>query len=493
MLCLALGACASTGAQNCPLPEPHALAQPFNRPPDAAPDESVKATFETYNPAASTIFPDYRLNVGDTIEVIYHVRTGVSAESYRLKVQDVISINFPFQPSLNQTVTVLSDGTIRLLLVGEIRVVERKHRGISEYHYRKVAETGKWLRYNPASDKWESCPFNLTQTADGGWVRTDLDNGEEIRLEDDFPLDESGRVIESLIIDSIGPTGRAERYEYDQVRLRWKTRPSYVEQVGLSATELKDTLQREYDKHLRDPELTVTIKQANIKIDELKKAITTAPRGQSRLMPVKPDGTIDLPFVGEVVGYGKTIQQIKVDIEAAYSQVDLPEISVTVQMNQWAPQKVFVLGEVNTPGLYTVPTSMTLLQGIASAGGTNARAAEDIVMVVRRKGLPVPEATIVNLRALMGRTEEAKAGDMPDFSSLRHDFYLADGDIVYVPSTVLAVAGDWVDLVFTRIIRGILPYGFYTGLNFGYQLHNEPNVTKQHRGRLPNVNVQVGP
>jgi len=296
-----------------------------------------------------------------------------------------------------------------------------------------------------------------------------------------------------LIVDAIGLTGRVERYEYDHVQLRWKPRPSYVEQEGLTAGQLRERLYQEYNNYLRDPELTVTVKQANFKIDELKKAITTAPRGQSRLMPVKPDGTVDLPFVGEVLAYGKTIQQLKTDIEAYYSQVDLPEISVTVQMNQWAPQKIFVLGEVNMPGLLSVPTSMTLLQAIASAGGTNARAAEDIVMVIRRKGLPVPEATVINLRSLMVQTHEEKAGDMPDFSSLRHDFYMADGDIIYIPSTVLAVAGDWVDLVFTRIIRGIMPYQFYTGLNFGYDLHREPQVNKTHRGRWPNVNVQMVP
>jgi len=404
----------------------------------------------------------------------------------------VISVTFPFQSSFDQDVTVQSDGTIRLLLLGEIRVVERKHRGINEYHFRQDLIDGKWMRYNPVTDTWGKYPFDL-RSLDSGWIKVDPETKIETRLEMDFPLDDTGRMTQSFIIDAIVPTGRAERYEYDQVQHWWKTRPSYVEQVGLSASELKEKLRREYNRFLRDPELTVTVKQANIKIDELKKASTTAPRGQSRLRPVKPDGTVDLPFVGEVMAFGKTIQQVKTDIEAAYSQVDLPEISVTVQMNVWAQQKIFVLGEVNTPGLHTVPTSMTLLQSIAAAGGTNERAAEDIVMVIRRKGLPVPEATVVSMRSLMSKTEKAKAGQMPDFSSLRHDFYLADGDIVYVPSTGLAVAGDWVDLVFTRIIRSIMPYQFYTGLNFGYDLHREPQVNKTHRGRLPNVNVQMGP
>ena len=73
-LCVLLQACAT--AQK---PE---FAQPVNRPPDAAITAEVSPTFATYNPSASTVFPDYRLNIGDVLEVIFHVRTGVSAEKW---------------------------------------------------------------------------------------------------------------------------------------------------------------------------------------------------------------------------------------------------------------------------------------------------------------------------------------------------------------------------------------------------------------------------
>jgi polysaccharide export outer membrane protein len=295
------------------------------------------------------------------------------------------------------------------------------------------------------------------------------------------------------VVDALDWTGRRDRFEFDHVRQRWRPRPVYVEQEGMTAAELEQELKKRYSEHLKTPELTVTVTQANIKIEELKKAITTAPRGQSRLMPVKPDGTIDLPFVGEVMGFGKTVQQLKTDVETAYEQVDLPEISVTVQINEWAPQKIFVLGEVNAPGLLNVPTSITLLQALAAAGGTNPRAAEDKLMIIRRKGLPVPEATIVDLGSILKKSPTAKAGEVPDFSNLRFDFYLSDADVIYVPSSELAKTGDWVDAVFARIIRNVVPYNFYTGLNFGYELHRETSVSKTNRDGAPNVNVQLLP
>jgi protein involved in polysaccharide export with SLBB domain len=475
-------------------PEPRAFVQPVNRPAAATPEQKVSPPFATYNPTTSTVFPDYRLNVGDVIEVIYHVRTGVTPERYRLKVQDLINIRFPYMSTFDQDVRVQSDGTIRLRLIDEVQVVERRERGLSPYHFRQQDDES-WQRYRPAEPEgqWEDLTYKLARTNEGQWVMYDGGTDETRPLESVVPVDKSGRLTHPLIVDARDPGGRRERYEYDAVQQRWKTRPVVIEQVGMTAEELEEKLMDLYSDHLREPELTVTVEQANFKIDELKKAITTAPRGQSRLMPVKPDGTIDLPFVGQVLAYGKTVQQLKEDVETAYVQVDLPEISVTVQMNDWAPQKYFVLGEVKGPGLLKLKKPATLLQVLAASGGTNMRAAEDKVMVIRRKGMPVPEATIVDLRSLMTESPQAKAGEVPDFSNLRFDFFLADGDIIYVPSTQLARTGDWVDQVFGRIIRGVMPYQFYTGLNFGYDLHRETQVTRSENGGFPEVNVGVGP
>lgn len=234
------GACATTEAQFAPNPETPEFAQPFNRPPDALPGAEPKPAFGTYNPAASTVFPDYRLNIGDVLEVIYHVRTDVTAEKYRLKVQDVVSIRFPFQPSLDQDVTVLSDGTMRLLLVGEVPVVFRGQRGRSPFHYWQEASDQSWRRFDPASQEWERYRYVLLRTLDGGWVKRDAQTGVETPLEDDVPRDAADRPKYACLVDSIGPGGRRDRFEYDPVQQRWKTRPAIVEQKGSTAGELQE-------------------------------------------------------------------------------------------------------------------------------------------------------------------------------------------------------------------------------------------------------------
>ncbi len=348
-------------------------------------------------PAKQIILPTYRLNVGDQLEIIYHVKHTITPEGYRLKIEDAINIRFPFQPQYDQDVIVGSDGMVRLLLVGGVEVFPRKSDGTQE------------------------------------------------------------------------------------------------EEAGMTAEQLERELRRRYGEHLKSPELTVTIKKANIKIAELKRAITTAPRGQSRLMPVNPDGTVDLPYIGSIMAFGKTIAELRLDINKAYAEADLEQIDVTVQMNRWAPQKVFVFGEVTSPGMITTPTPISLIQAIAAAGGPTPRADQRKVLFIRRKGVPVPQGALVDMHHLMNAKKGSENGLLPDFSQLRHDIWTQDMDVVYVPKSGLAEFDDWVDQVFTKGIRSILPYSFSTSLNFGYELHNEPATIKNHGGGAPNVNVGVGP
>jgi polysaccharide biosynthesis/export protein len=347
-------------------------------------------------PAKQIVLPTYRLNVGDQLEVIYHIKHTISREGYRVKIEDSVDVRFPFQPQYDQTVMVSSDGSVRLLLVGQVKVFEPS------------------------------------------------------------------------------PDGNPEHA------------------VGKTAEEIQTELKTRYSEHLKAPELTVRISKANIKIEELKRAITTAPRGQSRLMPINPDGTIDLPYIGTVMAFGKTIAELRQDINEAYVKADLEEIDVTVQMNQWAPNKVFVLGEVRCPGQVTSPTPITVVQAIASAGGVLPRGDQTKVLIVRRKGVPVPQGAVINVDHIMGAMKGTKDGKVPDFSQYKNDIWMQDMDVIYVPATGLAQFDDWVDQVFTKGIRSIVPYSFSTNVNFGYELHNEPSTfTSKNSG--PNVNVGVGP
>lgn len=371
--------------------------------------------------------------------------------------------------------------------------------GVSSFHLRQdVTDPTEWRRFNPATRQWEKSDLSARQQ-ESRWVGTSHESKLLVCLEEPAYVidtyDSQNRRFTRYACNAkwVRQPGVEQSYEAVAMAPSWAGQSAYVKIVGDTAEQIETKLKAMYADYLKRPELTVTVREANIKITELKKAITTAPRGQSRLMPVKPDGTIDLPYIGEVLAFGKTVRELKRDVETAYAAADLPEIDVTVQINHVAPLKIFILGEVRAPGLQTVNEAPTLLQAIAAAGGTNPRADEVHVMVVRRKGLPIPEATIVNLSELLRASKNTKYGPMPDADKQRFNFFLADSDVVYVPPTGLAVAGDWVDLVFNRIIRSVIPYNFNLGLNFGYEIHQAPfTVTNKNSGG-PNLNIQAGP
>lgn len=266
-----------------------------------------------------------------------------------------------------------------------------------------------------------------------------------------------------------------------------------VRAAGLTAGQLEEQIKRAYARYIRDPELTVVVEAANVKIEELKKAITTAPRGQSRLIPIKPDGTIDLPYIGEVLVAGKTVNEVKRILDALYVENDLPEVEVTAQLLHLATKTIYVMGEVLQPGLIDSATPMTLVQAIARAGGPNVRADKTKILLVRREYLPVPQAIVFDMQSLLTGWKAGPEGRVPDGGRFRHDMYLADGDIIYVPPTALAQTTDWIDQVFTKGIRSVLPYNANIGLNFGYQIHNAETAVKSRYSGPPNINTQIGP
>lgn len=267
-----------------------------------------------------------------------------------------------------------------------------------------------------------------------------------------------------------------------------------VRAAGRTSNDLEEQLRKGYSRYIKEPEVTVVVEAANQKITELKKAITTAPRGQSRLVPVKPDGTIDLPYVGEVLVAGRTVNQAKKLLDKLYVENDLQEVEVTVQTLEFAPKNIFVMGEVMSPGSFQSGSPVTLMQAMIRCGGPNVRAEKSKILLIRRQYLPLPQAIVFDMNHLLTATTASPEGRVPKGSEFRWDMYLADGDIIYVPPTALAQATDWIDQVFTRGVRAVFPYSGVVGMNFGYQTYQAPSgITTQQAPGWPNFNAQVGP
>jgi polysaccharide biosynthesis/export protein len=105
----------------------------------------------------------------------------------------------------------------------------------------------------------------------------------------------------------------------------------------------------------------------------------------SRSIPVRSDGKISLPLVGEVQATGRTPLKLEQEIAAKLkSYIAEPEVTVIVQ--QINSQKFNVLGMVARPGSYSLSNSATVLDAIALAGGFRDFAKQKSIYVLRQNG-----------------------------------------------------------------------------------------------------------
>lgn len=103
----------------------------------------------------------------------------------------------------------------------------------------------------------------------------------------------------------------------------------------------------------------------------------------SRSIPVRSDGKISLPLVGEVQAAGRTPLKLEQEIaNKLQSFISQPEVTVIVQ--QINSQKFNVLGMVAHPGTYVLANSPTVLDAIALAGGFRDFAKQKSIYVLRQ-------------------------------------------------------------------------------------------------------------
>jgi polysaccharide export outer membrane protein len=105
----------------------------------------------------------------------------------------------------------------------------------------------------------------------------------------------------------------------------------------------------------------------------------------SRTIPVRSDGKISLPLVGEVQAGGVTPKQLESQIaKNLESYISEPEVTVIVQ--EVKSQRFNILGHVQKPGSYLLTPPMTVVDAIATAGGFRDFAKVKSIYVLRDDG-----------------------------------------------------------------------------------------------------------
>ena len=105
----------------------------------------------------------------------------------------------------------------------------------------------------------------------------------------------------------------------------------------------------------------------------------------SRTVPVRPDGKISLPLLGDIQAAGVTPTELGTSIQKMVQKyVSNPQVTVIVTAIN--SQRIYVLGEVNHPGAEQLFPNMTPLQALSAAGGFTQFAKRNQVYVLRREG-----------------------------------------------------------------------------------------------------------
>jgi polysaccharide export outer membrane protein len=223
-----------------------------------------------------------------------------------------------------------------------------------------------------------------------------------------------------------------------------------VKATGHTIQQLRDKLEDLYQKYTNVPAITVTPIKVNTRLEDLRATVDNRSGvvgGQGVQVRITPDGTIALPAIGSVPAQGLTLDELKIEIDHRYAAT-IPGIEVTPVLHQRAPRFCYVLGEVRQPGRYTLEAPTTVIQAIAMAGSWNVGANLRQVVIFRRGDDWRLRATMVDLQgALLFANDCRPCGEI----------WLNDSDVIILPKSKILRHADFVNLVFTRNIYGVLP------------------------------------
>ena len=138
-----------------------------------------------------------------------------------------------------------------------------------------------------------------------------------------------------------------------------------------------------------------------------------------RTVLVRPDGGISFPLVGDTQAAGKSVADLQALVSERLAKY-IPDPVVTVSTQQLTGNKIFVIGKVQRPGEFVINRYMDIVQALSVAGGMTPYAADNKIMVLRRKN-----GTLTSI--------PFRYGDIEKGENLEQNIILQSGDVVLVP------------------------------------------------------------
>ena len=145
--------------------------------------------------------------------------------------------------------------------------------------------------------------------------------------------------------------------------------------------------------------------------------VQQADLGANKTFTIRPDGYVSIPMAGNIKADGMTVEEFTRNVSNALSiYIINPDVSVNV--TKLGGVRVYVFGEINKPGAYTLTKSSTVIDAIGAAGSFNWDTAKKKIFLIHQNNPTKPIE--INLNNML------KTGDMSQ------NYVMREGDILYL-------------------------------------------------------------
>jgi polysaccharide biosynthesis/export protein len=173
-----------------------------------------------------------------------------------------------------------------------------------------------------------------------------------------------------------------------------------------------------------DDQVTAFTDEYRIGVDDIVQVSVWRNPELSVTVPVRPDGRISVPLIGDVMAGGRTSEEVARSIEerlATYVRDPKVAVILTDLRSHEFISRVRVTGAVQQPVSVPYRQGMSVLDAVLAAGGTNEFAAADRTRLYRRSASGATQTLEVKLGRIL------KSGD------LETNYPVQPGDVITVP------------------------------------------------------------
>ena len=152
--------------------------------------------------------------------------------------------------------------------------------------------------------------------------------------------------------------------------------------------------------------------------DVLQVNVWKEPEMSAPAVPVRPDGQISLPLLGDVQAAGLTPTELGA-ILTAKTQKYVQDAQVTIVVTAVNSKRVYLLGEIQRPGPVAIVPDMHVLEALSTAGGLTRYANAKKIYLLRSSNGKQERVPFNYKAALKGEAQ--------------HNLSLQPGDTIVVP------------------------------------------------------------